>query len=487
VSSVLDPPPPGLDPQPSGSTDVPITPEVLGALRDALHGQLVAPGDDGYDAGRLVWNGMIDRHPGAIARCVDADDVMAAVRVAREHGLVLAVRGGGHNVAGAAVCDGGLVIDLSAMKDVEVDAATRTVRAAGGVTIGELDAATQQQGLAVPMGVVTETGIAGLTLSGGLGWLRRRYGLSSDNLVAADVVTSDGRLVHTSATSEPDLLWALRGGGGNFGVVTGFEFQAHAVGPEVAFALLFHAGADAAEALRGFRAWATNAPDDISAFAILGVIPAMEEIPEEHQGRPGLIVAAMHGGTPEVGHPALLPLREIGSPIADLTATTTYLEVQRFFDEDYPAHELRYYWKSRYLAELDDDAIDRLVALNERAPSPHSTLDVWQLGGAMSRVAPEATAFGDRSAPYLLGIEANWEQAADDEANLTWAREVFDATGPYATRAEYLNFPGFYEEGQQAVRDTFGANLDRLMAVKAAYDPTNLFRLNANILPASTT
>jgi FAD/FMN-containing dehydrogenase len=388
-------------------------------------------------------------------------------------------------VAGAAVCDGGLVIDLSAMKDVEVDLPTRTVRAAGGVTIGELDAVTQQHGLAVPMGVVTETGIAGLTLSGGLGWLRRRFGLSSDSLVAADVVTSDGRLVHTSANNEPELLWALQGGGGNFGVVTSFEFQAHEVGPAVAFALLFHAGADAAAALRGFRVWAAGAPDEISAFAILGVIPAMEQIPEEHQGQPGLIVAAMHAGAPDVGEPALQPLRAIGTPVADLTATTSYLEVQRFFDEDYPAHELRYYWKSRYLAELGDDAIDRLVALNERAPSPHSTLDLWQLGGALSRVAPEATAFGDRSAPFLLGIEANWEEAADDEANLAWAREVFEVTEPYATRGAYLNFPGFYEEGQQAVRDTFGANLDRLMAVKAAYDPTNLFRLNANIPPAS--
>jgi FAD/FMN-containing dehydrogenase len=474
-----------LDHQPPGGAGDPISPEVLSALRDGFNGQLLTPGDENYDDARLVWNGMIDRHPGAIARCADVDDVIAAVRLAREHALLVAIRGGGHNVAGTAVCDGGLVIDLSALRDVEVDVATGTVRAGGGVTIGELDEATQQHGLAVPMGVVTETGIAGLTLSGGLGWLRRRYGLSSDNLVAADVVTADGRLVHTSATSEPELFWALRGGGGNFGVVTSFEFQAYELGPEVAFALLVYDGADTAATLRSLRSWTADAPDDISAFGILGAIPAMEEIAEEHHGRPGLIVAALHAGAPEVGEAALQPLRGFGSPLADLTGTTTYLEVQRFFDEDYPAHELRYYWKSRYLAELSDDAIDRLVELNERAPSPHSTLDLWPLGGAFSRVAPDATAFGDRSAPYLLGIEANWEQAADDEANLAWAREVFAVTEPYATRAEYLNFPGFYEDGQQAVRDAFGANLDRLMAVKADYDPTNMFRLNANILPSS--
>jgi FAD/FMN-containing dehydrogenase len=360
------------------------------------------------------------------------------------------------------------------------------VRAAGGVTIGELDAATQQHGLAVPMGVVTETGIAGLTLSGGLGWLRRRYGLSSDNLVAADVVTSDGRLVHTSATSEPELLWALRGGGGNFGVVTSFEFQAHEVGPEVAFALLFHAGADAAAALRGFRRLGHQRARRDQCLRDPRRHPRRwRRSPRSTRASPASSWPPCTGEHRRSVNRRCSHCARSARPIADLTATTTYLEVQRFFDEDYPAHELRYYWKSRYLAELGDDAIDRLVALNERAPSPHSTLDVWQLGGALSRVAPEATAFGDRSAPYLLGIEANWEQAADDEANLAWAREVFDATEPYATRAEYLNFPGFYEEGQQAVRDTFGANLDRLMAVKATYDPTNLFRLNANILPAS--
>jgi FAD/FMN-containing dehydrogenase len=473
------------NPQPPGSAGVPISPELLPGLRDAFHGQLFTPDDDGYDDARLVWNGMIDRHPGAIARCADVDDVIAAVRLARDHGLLVAVRGGGHNVAGTAVCDGGLVIDLSAMKDVEVDAVAGTVRAAGGVTIGELDEATQQHGLAVPMGVVTETGIAGLALSGGLGWLRRRYGLSSDALVATDVVTADGRLVHASSSSEPELFWALRGGGGNFGVVTSFEFQAHEVGPEVAFAFMVYDGPAAVTTLRSFRSWATNAPDDISAFAILAAIPPLEEIAEEHHGQPGLIVAALHAGAPKVGEAAMQPLRVIGAPLADLTGTTTYLEVQRFFDEDYPAHELRYYWKSRYLAELSDDAIDLLVELAQRAPSPHSTLDVWQLGGAFSRVASDATAFGDRTAPYLLGIEANWEQAADDEANLAWAREVFAVTEPYATSAEYLNFPGFYEEGQQSVRDTFGANLDRLVAVKTTYDPTNLFRLNANIQPGA--
>jgi FAD/FMN-containing dehydrogenase len=458
--------------------------EAGAALEGRLRGRLVQPSDDDYDAIRAVWNGMVDKRPALIARCAGAADVVACVKFARRHDVTVAVRGGGHNVAGVAVADGGLVIDLSPMRAVRVDPGTRTVRAQAGTTIGDLDHETQAFGLAVPMGVVTSTGIAGLTLGGGLGWVRRKYGLSSDNLLSADVVTADGRLVVASPDSEPELFWALQGGGGNFGVVTSFEFRAHPIGPDVFLAVVFHAGADAADALRFFRQWAATAPDEVSAFAVLWHGPELEEIPAEHHGKPVLVFAVMHCGDPAEGQAALRPLREFGTPIADLSGTLPYLQVQQFFDADYPAHEKRYYWKSRFVPELSDDLIGTMTRLNEAARSHHSTIDVWQLGGAMSRVAPGGSAFGDRSSPFLIGIEANWENPAEDNANIGWAREVLRALEPFSTGGEYVNFPGLYEDNEQMMRNTFGGNLDRLRAAKRHYDPTNLFRLNHNITPS---
>jgi FAD/FMN-containing dehydrogenase len=453
------------------------------ALASGLRGRLVEPTDVDYDTVRAVWNGMVDKRPALVAQCAGAADVVAAVSFAREHDLVVAVKGGGHNVAGHAVCDGGLVIDLSLMRGVRVDPATQTVRAEGGVTIGDLDHETQAFGLAVPMGVVTATGVAGLTLGGGLGWLRRKYGLSCDNLLSADVVTASGEVVTASRDSDAELLWALRGGGGNFGVVTSFEFQAHPVGPDVFLVFTLHAAADARAALQFYREWAPKAPDEVSAFAILQYGPDMEEIPAEHRGQPVAIFLAMYSGDPSQGEQVLQPLRDFGTPIADLSGTMPYLEVQRFFDADYPAHEMRYYWKSQHLDDLNDYAIDVLVRLTEESPSHHSTLDVWQLGGAMSRVAPEGSAFGDRSAPYLIGIEGNWKRPDDDEACVAWGRRAFRELEPFATGREYVNFPGLYEDADQMVRLTFGTNLERLQAVKNRYDPTNLFRLNHNIPP----
>lgn len=444
------------------------------ALRVQVHGDVVQPGDPGYDDARAVWNGMIDRRPAVIVRCSDADDVIAALAYARDHAIPLAVRGGGHNVAGSAVCDGGLVVDLSPMRDVEVDAARRRVRAQGGATIGDVDRATQEHGLAVPLGLVSETGIAGLTLGGGLGWLRRSYGMSCDNLVGADVVTAAGERLHTSETENPDLLWALRGGGGGLGVVTSFEFRAYPVGPEVSFALVFHPWKDAAAALRNYREWSGTVSDDVSSFAIVWHAPAIDEIPAEYHHQPVVVYAAAHSGDPADARADLALLRDFGEPIADLSDVMPYLEVQKLFDEDYPAHEMRYYWKSLYLTGLDDQALELLIELNEASPSPHSTLDIWQLGGAFGRVGAEETAFGDRSAPFLLGIEGNWEDAADDEVNIAWARKVHEAMSRFSTGAEYLNFPGFYEDGERTLRTTFGANYGRLAALKKEYDPTGI-------------
>ncbi|WP_214367653.1 FAD-binding oxidoreductase [Pseudonocardia sp. H11422] len=452
-------------------------------LESAFRGTLVRPADEDYDTVRQVWNGMVDKRPALIARCAGAADVISAVNFAREQGLPVAVRGGGHNVAGSGVCDDGLVIDLSPMNGVRVDPGGGTVRAEGGVTIGDLDHETQAFGLAVPMGVVTATGIAGLTLGGGIGWLRRRHGLSSDNLISADVVTADGRLIIASAEENADLLWGLQGGGGNFGVVTSFEYRAHPVGPDVFLAFVVHAGTDAAEALRFYREWAGTAPDEVSSFAILWHAPEIDEIPAEHHHAPIVVYLAVHSGDGAHAQQDLASLREFGSPIADLSDTLPYLEVQQFFDADYPAHEMRYYWKSHHLAGLPDDAITALVDLNENSPSLHSTLDVWQLGGAFGRPGPGDTAFGDRSAPFLLGIESNWERPEDDDACVEWGRAAFRALEPFSTGAQYLNFPGLYEDPDEMLRGSFGANFDRLVACKNRYDPTNLFRLNPNIPP----
>jgi FAD/FMN-containing dehydrogenase len=463
-----------------------VSDEAITALAQVLRGRLVQPSDADYDTARAVWNGMVDRHPALIVRCAGVADVVTSVNFAKEHDLLLAVRGGGHNAAGNAVCDDGLVIDLSLMKNVRVDPLAQTVQAEGGVTIGELDHESQAFGLAVPMGVVTETGIAGLTLAGGIGWLRRKYGLSCDNLISADVVTADGELRTASSENNADLLWALQGGGGNFGVVTSFEFRAHPVGPEVFFAFVIHpgTGTGARAALQFYREWSQSASDDISSFAILWHAPEIEEIPAEHHGVPIVVYLAMYAGDAVEGEAALQSLRDYGSPIADLSGRTPYLGVQRFFDADYPAHEMRYYWKSRYLNELSAEAMDALIRLNEASPSHQSTLDVWQLGGALSRVPPQNTAFGDRSAPYLIGIEANWERPEDDAACIDWGREAFRALEPFSSDREYFNFPGLYEESDKSVRNTFGANLGRLQSVKRKYDPDNLFRLNHNIPPA---
>jgi FAD/FMN-containing dehydrogenase len=456
----------------------------LVGLKGRLRGRLVTADDADYDDARAVWNGMVDRRPAVVVRCAGVADVRAGVALARALDLPLAVRGGGHNAAGNAVCDDGVVVDLTDMRAVRVDPETQRVRVEGGATIGDLDRETQEFGLAVPMGLVTETGVAGLTLSGGLGWLRRRYGLSCDALVSADVVTADGDLVTATDDRHEDLMWALRGGGGNFGVVTSLEYQAVPVGPDVFFAVVVHAGADAGQTLAEYRRWAQDAPDDVSSLAVLWHGPEIPELPVQHHGRPVLVLAAMHCGSPRDGERELQALRDLGRPVADMSEAMPYLDAQRFFDEDYPARTMRYYWKSCFLRELSDRAVDLLVAANEASPSRHSTVDLWQLGGVLARTGASATAFGDRSAGYLVGIEANWEDPVDDAACVAWARQLFASLEPLTDSRQYLNFPGGYEDAEHVVRSTFGPNLDRLIQVKRRYDPSNVFRLNANIDPA---
>jgi FAD/FMN-containing dehydrogenase len=448
-----------------------------------MAGSVIEPGDPAYDDARRVWNGMIDLRPRIIARPRSAEGVAAAIRVARAHHLDIAVRGGGHNVAGLASVDDGLVIDLSSMREIDVDPIRRSVRAGGGATWGEVDRATQPFGLATPGGVVSDTGIAGLTLGGGMGWLRRRHGLSADNLLAAEVVLADGSIVWTSETERPELLWGLRGGGGNFGVVTTFEFRLHPVGPEVAFALTYYPLAAATEVLRGHERFViADTTGDSSTIAVLGHIPPVADFEARLHGAPFVAVLGMFAGDAEAGMTALQPLRELGTPLLDLSGRMPYTQAQTVFDADYPAGH-RYYWKSSRVPALSDDAIGRLVERIEAAPSGHSTIDLWLNGGAMSAVAADATAFGERDPGYLVSPEANWEHAADDASNIAWARAVLAAVETDSAGGSYLNFPGFLEEGETLVQASFGGTFDRLRELKRTYDPDNVFRRNHNVTP----
>jgi FAD/FMN-containing dehydrogenase len=454
-------------------------------LGKKLRGRVITSTDSQYEEARAVWNGVIDRYPQMIVRCTSDKDVIEAVNFARERDLLVAVRGGGHNVAGHGTCDGGMVIDMSSMRRVEVDPGKNLVRAEGGATLGDVDAATQACGLAVPLGVVSETGIAGLTLGGGMGHLRNKYGLSCDSLLGAEVVTAEGRLVKASEEENRDLLWGLRGGGGNFGIVTSFTYRAYPLGPEVYFLSVFHPGERAGEALQLYREFTSEAPEEVSVLAFLGIIPeGAEGFPEKTHGRPFAALVGMHSGSVAEGDRLLRPLREFGEPLADFSGPTPYVDLQRFFDEEYPDGD-RYYWKSISLDHLNDRAIDRIVEHARRQPSPFSTTDVWSLGGEIKRVSSEESAFGGRQAAFLLNPEANWKDTEGDEANIRWARDFVEDMQPFSDGSRYLNFAGFQEEGDAMMHSAFGAHYERLAALKEKYDATNFFRLNQNIKPRS--
>jgi hypothetical protein len=448
----------------------------------AFRGELIQPEDADYDQARRVWNGLIDKRPALIARCSEAADVIAAVHFAREHDVLLSVRSGGHNVAGKALCDDGLVIDLSPMRGVQVDPIRRTVHVQAGATLGDIDGATQPFGLAVPIGLVSATGIGGLTLHGGIGWLMRKYGLTIDNLLSVDIVTADGQLRRASETEHPDLFWALRGGGGNFGVVTSFEFRAHPVGPQVWFLATIYPIAQARRVLQFTRDFVAKAPEELGLFATLWSAPKEEPVPPEHRGAPVILVVGCYSGPLEAGEQIIQPLRRIADPIADLSGPTSFQKVQTFLDADYPDGWL-YYWKSAYLQELNDPAIDLLIDHAAARPSPLSSIDIICLEGAVTRVAPNATAFARRDVPYLIGIEANWTNPDQSDANIAWARTAFDDLQQFA-RGTYLNFPGFMEDADKLLHGAYDLNYERLLAIKTKYDPDNLFHGALNIVPA---
>jgi len=457
--------------------------EALEALSQQVRGPVLTPGDPAYDDARSIWNGLIDRRPALIVQCSGAADVVDAVNFAREQGLTLSIKAGGHNVAGNAVNDDGIVLDLSQMRGVHVDPALQTVRVQGGATWGDLDRETQLFGLAVPGGVVSTTGVAGLTLHGGLGHLRRKHGLSIDSLVSVDIVTADGELRRASATENEDLFWAVRGAGSNFGVVTSFEFRAHPVGPMVFVGAIFYPFEEASSILPAWRDFMATAPEELSSLAICWSVPPVEPFPPEIHGTPVVVVAAAHCGPPEEGERVVQPLRELAQPVVDASGPWPWLGLQSGFDAIFPQGELRY-WKSRSVTELSDEVIGDIIELAGRRPAPLSDIVIWHHGGAMSRVPEEETAYGGRDTQFLVTAEASWTDPAQNEEAIAWAREVFDAMDRYSTGAVYLNFPGLGEEEDSLARAGYGANYDRLTALKAKYDPENLFRMNINIPPA---
>lgn len=457
---------------------------VLEELRSAVAGNVLVPGDQTYDDARAVWNGMIDRRPAVIVRCRDADDVIAAVTFAGEQHLPVAIRGGGHNVAGHAVCDDGVMIDLSEMRNVQVDPERRRARVAGGATWRDVDRETQAFGLAVPGGLISNTGVAGLTLSGGIGWLRSRHGLSIDNLVSAEVVTADGRLLRASADENAELLWALKGGGGNFGVVTAFEFELHPVGPALMFCAPLYPLSAGPGPIRFWRDFLADRSDDVGSIVEFSTIPSDPEYPEQYWGERIYTIAAVYAGDAGEGERLLQPLRELGDQVADFSGQMSYCDIQQLFDALMPFGQYRAYWKSHYLSGLGDAAIDLILAGNARPPSPNTLSSIWNFGGATARVAAADSAFGDRSMPYMLSIDSVWEAPEDDEANIAWTRAFWERMKPYSDRGRiYLNFPGLGEEGEELVRRSYGANFARLVEVKRKYDPLNVFRFNQNIKP----
>jgi FAD/FMN-containing dehydrogenase len=449
-------------------------------LASAIQGELLAPGSADYDETRAIWNAMIDRRPALIVRCASGDDAAAAVGFARENGLLTSVRGAGHNIAGNSIADGALMIDLSGMNSVEVDTANRTARAQPGATLGDIDAATQAHGLALPIGINSTTGISGLTLGGGFGWLSRKHGLTIDNLISADVVTAAGEKVTASASENSDLFWGIRGGGGNFGIVTSFEFNLHPVGPEVLAGLIVHPFNDAADVLRQYREFVASVPEELTVWVVLRKAPPLPFLPEDVHGKEVLVIAALYNGDMADGEAAMAGLRAIGNPIADAIAPHNFIDFQAAFDPLLTPGS-RNYWKSHDFTELSDDALDILLEYAGKLPTDQCEIFVAHLGGAVGRVPADATAYTHRDAEFVLNVHTRWEDPAEDEMCVSWAREFFDRSAPFATGGVYVNF--MPDDELERVGAAYGSNYDRLVELKNKYDPDNFFRLNQNIQP----
>lgn len=456
-----------------------IADETLAAFRQSFAGPILFANDVSYDDVRAIWNKMYDRKPAMIARCTGVADVIDAINFARNNRLLFTVRGGGHHVAGFSVQDDALMIDLSLMKGIHVDPQRRTVRAQPGVILAELDRETQAFGLATPMGVVSETGIAGLTLGGGIGYLRRKYGLACDNLISTDMVTVDGQFLHLSAEENSDLFWAIRGGGGNFGIVTSFEYKLHPVGPIVMSATTFYAFDDAKQVLKGWRDLMKDTPDEVTSTALFWSIPALPMLPESMWGMPVIGVGAVYAGDSNEGERLLQPLRQLATPVLDMSGQMPYTMVQKSFDPFFPKGAHLYYNKSTDLKSLDDEVLDAIIAGAASKPTPLSVLPLWLYGGAINRVPLSETAFRGRDVPVLYSLDLVWDDPADSERNMQWARDYVKSLQRYSNGGLYTNFAS----DPEAAAAAFGANHKRLVEIKNKYDPQNFFRMNQNIKP----
>lgn len=449
-------------------------------LSSGLKGALLREGDAGYEESRTIWNAMIDRKPALIARCADVSDVVRALNFGREHSLLIAIRGAGHNIAGKGVCDGGLMIDLSGMRAVKVDEGSRRAQVEPGATLGDVDAATQAHGLALPLGINSTTGIAGLTLGGGFGWLTRQFGMTVDSLVSADVVLADGEQVRASESENADLFWAIRGGGGNFGIVTSFEFDLHAVGPEVFGGLFVYPNEEGGPVLRQYREFVETMPQEMTVFAVGRQAPPLPFLPEDVHGKAVVILGAFYNGDIAEGEKLAAPLGGFGKPYGTHAGANPYTGWQQLFDP-LLAPGARNYWKSHNLAQLSDGFIDLFVESAGKLPSPHTELVLPFIGGAANRVAPDAMAYAHRDARWVMNVHGRWETAAEDDAAIAWCREFWKAAQPYASGGAFMNF--LTEDETERVQAAYGANYGRLAEIKKKYDPDNLFRINQNISP----
>jgi FAD/FMN-containing dehydrogenase len=450
-------------------------------LKRDIKGEVLLPNDSGYEDARQIWNAMIDKHPGLIVRCAATPDVVRTVNFARNNGLLLAVRGGGHNIAGNALCDDGVVIDLSRMKAASVDPAARRVSIEGGATLADLDAATQKHGLATPLGINSTTGVAGLTLGGGFGWLSRKHGMTIDNLESVEVVTAAGEVVRASATEHPDLFWALRGGGGNFGVVTRFEFRLHPVGPDVLSGLIVYPISEAKSVLRQYREFAAGAPEELAVWAVLRKAPPLPFLPEEIHGKEIVVLAVFYAGDPKQGEPLVEPLRRFGKVSGEHVGVQPYVAWQKTFDP-LLAPGARNYWKSHNFSRLDDGLFDVVLESIGKLPSPQCEIFFGAIGGATTRPAPDSAAYSQRDALFVMNVHGRWDDRNDDERGIAWARDFFKASAPFATGGVYVNF--LTADESDRVPAAYGPNYGRLARVKRQYDPENLFRMNQNIRPA---
>ncbi len=447
-------------------------------LRRKLKGRIAVPGDPSYDDSRRIWNAMIDRRPAVVVQCAEAADVAAAIAFGRENGLEISVRGGGHNIGGHAVCDNGLMLDLSPMKTVRVEPATRRAYVEPGVTLGEFDRATQSNGLAIPLGINSTTGIAGLTLGGGFGWLTRQYGLTIDNLISADVTTADGTTLHASETSNPDLFWAIRGGGGNFGVVTQFEYQLYPVGPEILAGLIVYPFHQAMEVLSQYREFVRSAPEELVVWVVLRKAPPLPFLPQEVHGKEVVVLPVFYNGEIAKGDSLINPLRHFGDVLGEHVGPQPYTQWQQAFDP-LLTPGARNYWKSHNFTELSDGAFHTMIDYASKLPTPQCEIFVGLIAGAANRVPSDATAYSSRDAKFVLNVHGRWDNAAEDEECIGWSRAFFQAAAPYASPGAYVNFMTAEEGGRVAT--AYGANYARLLEIKRRYDPENIFHLNQNI------